>query len=29
MRTLRHAVGRLVGKSRVSGRYVWWFYNYN
>lgn len=27
-RSLRHVVARLLGKSQVSGRYPYWFYNY-
>ncbi len=27
-RMLRHVTARLLGRSRVSGRYPYWFYGY-
>lgn len=27
-RKLRYAAARLTGRTRVSGRYPYWFYNY-
>lgn len=27
-RVLRHVAARLMGRSQVSGRYPYWFYNY-
>lgn len=27
-RMMRHVAARLMGKSRVSGRYPYWFYGY-
>jgi hypothetical protein len=28
VRALRHVAARLMGRSQVSGRYPYWFYNY-
>ena len=28
-RMLRHVTARLMGRSRVSGRYPYWFYGYD